>query len=106
MTNELKLLFEDPDGFEVPRNRRFLLKYFDTELRRAFLKYYLSNNDYRNFTSHTGRRCSKSLPHRMARQVDALVAVYDAAKKALTEEGMETVSVIESGKYNLTDLTK
>jgi hypothetical protein len=91
---------------EVPKSRRFLLKYFKTPLQRAFLKYFLVFGSTRNFIDHTGFYCSRRLLVRMVRNFKRLVKVYDDAKFSLSEEGMETIGLLEKGDLRLTSLMK
>lgn len=93
-------------NYDVPKEKRYLLKYFKNDLQMAFLKYFMVFGDYRNFTDHTGYYCNPSLLFRMEQRLRRIVAVYDEAKRALTEEGMATVHLIESGKFRLTWKTK
>jgi hypothetical protein len=88
---------------EIPKNQRYLLKYFKTDLQLAFLRYYLVFNEHRNFVDHTGRYCSRRALWTLQARYRHLTKVYETAKKALTEEGMERLHLIELGKFPLTD---
>jgi len=88
--------------YEIPKNQRYLLKYFKTDLQRAFLRYFLVFNSHRNFSDHTGFRCHDRRLWTYQARYRKLVSVYEEAKKSLTEEGLETIHLIESGKYRLT----
>ena len=92
--------------YDVPKEKRYLLKYFKSDLQRAFLKYFMVFGDHRNFTDHTGHYCNPRFVLHMEEKFHKLVDVYDKAKRALTEEGMATVHLIESGKFRLTWKTK
>lgn len=104
--NDLKILSGNFLEYEIPKDKKYLCQYFDTNLRKTFLKYYLVFGEKTNFDKHTGMSCSKSLLSRMERQLNGLIEVYNKAKKSLSEEGMEIVSKIESGKFRLTELQK
>ena len=87
---------------EVPKNKRYLLKYFKTDLQLAFLRYYLVFGRHLNFVDHTGHYCSRRTLWILQSKYHCIVDTYEKAKKALTEEGMEMIHKIESGKFILT----
>lgn len=87
---------------EIPKSQRYLLKYFKTDLQRAFLGYYLTFGKHTNFVDHTGFWCSERLLWQFRARYHRLVDTYDQSKASLTEEGMEMVHLIESGKFVLT----
>lgn len=87
---------------EIPKGKRYLLKYFKTDLKLAFLRYYFVFGNTKNFTDHTGLYCKRRLLFRMEARLKAIVEAYDQAKSSLTEEGMATVQRIETGKFRLT----
>jgi hypothetical protein len=90
--------------YDVPKEKRFLLQYFKTDLQRAFLKYYMVFGEHRNFVDHTGYHCSQRLLFRFKARYHRLLEVYQEAKISLTEEGMETIRLLEIGKFPLTDI--
>jgi hypothetical protein len=87
---------------EIPKKQRYLLKYFKTDLQQAFLRYYLTCGKHSNFVDHTGFWCSERMLWQLRARYHRLVNTYEEAKKSLTEEGMEMVHRIESGKFILT----
>ena len=87
---------------EIPKNQRYLLKYFKTDIQRAYLRYYLTFHDHRNFVDHTGIWCSSRTLWSLQAKYRKLVATYEDAKASLTEEGLETVHLIETGRFVLT----
>jgi hypothetical protein len=91
---------------EIPKEKRYLLKYFKTNLQIAFLRYYLTFGTVNNFIDHTGYHCSRWLLYEFKDRYHRLVKAYDEAKKSLTEDGMRIVHLIESGKYPLTGKQK
>lgn len=58
--------------------------------------------EHRNFVDHTGYYCSRRMMWVLQAKYRYLTKTYEDAKMALTEEGMETVHLIESGKFILT----
>lgn len=87
--------------YEIPRNKKYLLKYFKTKLQIAFLRYYLIFGDYRNFKNHTGYHCNPRMLPKLKNKLILVVKDYENAKTSLTEEGMITINLIETGKYKL-----
>lgn len=91
---------------DIPKEKRYLLKYYRNDLQRAFLRYYLVFGEAWNFTDHTGWYCSRRLAFRLANRYRRLVKLHDDAKLELSEAGMELVNKIETGKFKLTKLPK
>lgn len=90
--------------FYVPKEKQFLFKYFNNDLQMAFLRYYMVFGNFKNFTDHTGYYCSERLLYRFQARYKKLVKLHDEAKKSLSEEGMKTLQLIESGKLPMTRL--
>jgi len=84
---------------EIPKEKRYLLKYFKTDLQIAFLRYYTTFGEHRNFVDHTGHRASRRMLFNLQARYHSLVNAYETAKRSLTEAGMETVLAIETGKF-------
>lgn len=87
--------------YEIPKEKRYLLKYFKTTLQRAFLQYYFVFGNTTNFSDHTGYFCSDRVLWKFKARYKYLTKAYDQAKKSLTEQGMLTVQQIESGNFPL-----
>ena len=85
--------------FDVPKNKRYLLKYFKSDLQAAFLRYFLVFGTSKNFIDHTGYYCNKWLVPKLEKRYWTLVEAYRAAKDDFTEEGLELLAAIEAGKY-------
>jgi len=81
---------------EIPKDQQFLLKYFKTDLQRAFLRYYLAVEVVINFVDHTGYYCSDRY---LWQQQARLLNVLDAHKQAKENFDLDLVWKIESGKY-------
>ena len=89
--------------YEIPKEKRYLKKYFQTELQEAFLRYFLIFGQYRNFKSHTGHHCNPRMLFKLRKKLEILEIAYNEAKVSLTEDGMRTVQLIETGKFPLTN---
>jgi len=97
---DLKFISGEFFDCEVPKEKRYLLKYFKTDLQLAFLRYYITFSEHRNFVDHTGHHASRRMLFMLQARYHALIDAYETAKRSLTEEGMQTVLDIESGNFN------
>jgi hypothetical protein len=88
--------------YEIPKDKRFLLKYYKTDMQLAFLRYYLVFGECRNFVDHTGCHCSPRMVYRLEHRFQFLVNAHSQAKSSFTEESMEFLQLVESGKLVLT----
>jgi len=88
--------------YDIPREKQYLLKYFTTELQIAFLKYALVFENTKSFKDHTGYYCSDRLKFRLLFRLRKLLSLHSEAKSTFTEEGLNTLQLIESGQYPLT----
>lgn len=103
---DLHLISGEFFEFEIPKEKRYLLKYFTGDLQRAFLKYYMVFGTIKNFNDHTGYSCNEALLFRFSKRYKGLTNLYEKSKSNLSEESLKTLSLIESGKFNLTKLNK
>jgi len=87
--------------YDVPKEKRYVLKYFKTDLQRAFIRYYMVFGNHVNFVDHTGYYCTRRMLFIYQARYHLLVKTYEEAKAALTEDGMELLLLIESGKFRL-----
>jgi predicted transport protein len=96
----MDLFFISGDFFEqsLPRDRDYLLKYFNTKIQRQFVKYYLLFRSSKNFTDHTGIRVQPLWLKKLSTKLRLLEEAHAEAKKAFDTE---TVAKIESGKYRV-----
>jgi hypothetical protein len=99
---DLKFISGEFIDHDVPRDKQYLLKYFTTELQVAFLRYALVFEDTKLFKEHTGFYCSDRLKFRLLFRFRKLIKLHNQAKASYTEEGLNTLQLIESGQYPLT----
>lgn len=104
LEDDLKLIAANFFDLEIPKEKRYLLKYFVGKLQVTFLRYYMIFGNYRNFCEHTGFKCSSNLKFRLEKRFLGLTQLYENCKKNLTEDSIKTINLIESGKFNLTKL--
>jgi hypothetical protein len=91
---------------EIPKQKKYFLRYYRNELQLAFLRYYMVFGNATNFVDHTGYSCCPRLLRRLADRYHRMEKTHDKSKKALTEEGMETMHSLETGKMKLKVLPK
>ncbi len=95
MSRDLFLLGRQFDFYELPKEKKYLLNYFDTPIQEAFLKYFFVFGDYKNFTDHTGNvvqmRWLKVLHEK-------LITIEKAHKEARANMDMAGLVDIEKGK--------
>ena len=83
---------------ELPKERRYLLKYFKSDIQQQFLRYMLMFGSCVRFTEHTGYHCSK----RWLKVLKSRLRQLEAAKKTARESmDLETLTLIETGKYHV-----
>jgi|LakMenE18May11ns_1017448.scaffolds.fasta_scaffold9686901_3 hypothetical protein len=92
--------------YEIPKDKKYLLKYFKNDLQLAFLRYYLVFGTRKNFTDHTGHKCAESLQKKLEKRCQNLIELYDKSKSSFTEEGLKVMQLIESGKFKFTAFKK
>lgn len=92
--------------YEIPKEKKFLLKYFTGDLQVAYLKYIMVFGDHKGFREHTGFNCAESLCRRLKNRYVQLTKLHDEVKKAFTEESMSILNSLESGDFKLNQLPK
>jgi len=93
---DLDFLARRFETIELPKEKRYLLRYFDTSLQTAFLKYVQVFGDYANFVDHTGLSCRMYWLQKLYNRLQRLEAVH---REARANMDMTTLAHIESGKY-------
>jgi hypothetical protein len=84
------------ETYQLPREKLYLLKYFDSPIQEAFLKYFFLFGDTENFLDHTGFYCQErwvKLLHKKLRILET------ANAKARAEVDLAGLVVIETGKF-------
>lgn len=80
----------------LPRGKRYLYKYFTTELQRQFIRYFYLFGDTIRFAEHTGWRCSRRMEKKLKAKYRCL---EEALNTARSDFDFETVAEIESGHF-------
>lgn len=81
---------------DLPKEKRYLLHYFDTELQAAFLRYYFEFGDLDNFTDHTGNLVTKKWLDKLYAKLEILEKARSEAKRDMD---LTRLAEIESGKF-------
>jgi hypothetical protein len=84
--------------FEISAEKKFLFKYFRTNIEQSFVKYYFCFGEYVNFTDHVGLYCQLRWLKMLKKRIDKILQIRDKAKK---EMDFDTVFMVESGKYKV-----
>jgi len=96
---DLKLISGELFEYELPKEHRYLYKYYSTAVERSFVNYYFCfNGDFENFVDHTGVYAAKKWIGVMKRR---LIVIMESHKKAKEEMDMKTLAFIEAGKMSL-----
>lgn len=82
---------------EIPKDKRFLLKYFKTNIQNTFLKYLIFFGDIENFCDHTGIPCQKRWLKDLLSRYNSLIYLYDKAKKNMD---LDFLSELDDGKFD------
>lgn len=98
MSRDLAFLSRRFESVELPREKAYLYKYFKTKVQEAFLKYVHVFGEYSNFTDHTGLHIT---PRWLKKLHDRLVMLETLHRQAKKDIDLETLALIETGKYRL-----
>lgn len=96
MNSDLDFISRKFSNWELPRDKKYLLKYFTSDCQQEFLRYYLIFGNYNNFVDHTGFLCQKKW---LAELLGRLKEVESAHAKAKQAFDLELLAKIENGEY-------
>lgn len=97
-SRDLIFLARQWETLELPKEKRYLLKYFETPLQVVFLKYMHVFGDHCNFVDHTGFSCSDRWLIKLNCKLQNLQTIH---REARSNMDMTTLALIESGNYKL-----
>ena len=83
---------------DLPKRKRYLLRYFESEAGSVFVSYFLMFNSYTNFVDHTGYRVTR---RRLRQFKHRMVLLEKAMDDARSSGDFSLVAEIESGKFKL-----
>jgi hypothetical protein len=95
---DLKLISGEFFDLSLPKEKLYLLKYFDTDVQTQFLYYYHIFRSIDRFVEHTGHSASKRWLIDLKNKYDRLVEAHDTAKKDMD---FETLASITAGKFKI-----
>lgn len=95
---DLKLISGEFFDLTLPKEKLYLLKYFDTEVQLQFLYYYHIFRSTDRFIQHTGHLVSKRWLNDLKNKYEKLVETHDNAKSNLD---LDILAEITSGKFKL-----
>ena len=96
MKKDLDLISGEFMDCLLPKNKQYLFHYFTTEVQQAFVRYYITFGEYRNFVQHSGILCRRRWIFQMLRRYRQLEALLQNSRKNMD---FKMVAQIESGKY-------
>jgi hypothetical protein len=88
---------------EIPKEKRFLLRYFKGKIQRYFLRYFIFFGDYKNFVDHTGLCCSVRWLKNLEKKYNDLMYLQSVCKSNMH---LELLSDLEAGKINISGNVK
>lgn len=83
---------------EIPKDKKFLLKYFKGKIQRYFLRYFIFFGDYKNFVDHTGICCSERWLKILEKKYNDLIYLQSISKSKLE---LEVLADVEHGKIKI-----
>lgn len=98
MENDLKLIRGDFLDMFMPKEKKFVLHYFKTNLARKIIMYYFVFNTVDNFVNHTGFFCDYVYLKRCMDKYNEIIKMHDSALKEMDFEKMEK---IQNGSFKI-----
>jgi hypothetical protein len=83
---------------QLPKEKRWMSRYFKTRTKRLFLKYFCAFGCSTRFCQHSGEICTKRYIKKMKRQFLNLTKKHEDAR---ADFDLEALSRIETGKCKL-----
>jgi len=95
---ELEVVSGEIFDYQIPEDKKYLIKYFKTPTEIQFLRYYLLIGNTTLFSDHTGHHCTRRYLRKLKWKFKLLT---DLVEKAKAEMDMSTLAIIKSGKYRV-----
>lgn len=96
MNSDLDFISRKFSNWELPRDKKYLSKYFTSESQQEFLRYYLLFGNFDHFVDHTGYLCTKKWLNELVGRIKEVEAVRNKAKQ---DFDLEYLAKIENGEY-------
>lgn len=91
-------MFLSGDFTLIPKNKKYLTKYFKTEVQRTFLAYFILFGTYENFVDHTGLYCQKRYLKILH---DKMLLIEESHREAKQNLNLDILAEIENGKAKI-----
>lgn len=98
---DLYFISGDFESYQIPKDKRYLLKYFKTKVQTAFVKYYMIFGNYENFIDHTGYWCRDKYLKALHERLNSIQEIHKDAKSSMD---LNLLTKIESGKFKFTKI--
>lgn len=96
LKEELNFISGDYLEYVIPKDKKYLLKYYTSKVQQQFLRYYLVFRSKERYIEHTGLLVKK----RWLQELESrLLKIEEIHKKAKEDFDIEKIAEIESGKY-------
>lgn len=96
MTNDLLFISGDFFDMNIPKDKKYLKKYFRTSIEKQFLRYYIVFNTRHRFVEHTGIFVKLRWLQVLEKRFKYLTNEH---LKSKMEFDLDKLELIESGKY-------
>lgn len=98
LDQELRFIAGDFINWEIPKELRFVYDYFNTDVEKTFIKYYLCFGNFTKFAEHTGLQVTRRWCEKLRQR---LVMVQKLHEKAHANGDIEQVAEIEAGNAKI-----
>lgn len=95
LEQDLAFIAADWNTLVIPKDKKYLHKYFRSKLQKLFLRYFLIFGEWTHFTEHTGQKVQKHWLRALHRK---LIKVEAAHAEAKANFDLEKLVLIERGK--------
>lgn len=99
--DDLVFISGDFFDYEIPKEKKFLLKYFKTPLELQFVKYYLCFKNIDNFVDHTGFFCQRRWLLLLKKRIEYFLKEQSTAK---SDFDLSKLVDIEQGNIKIGDV--
>lgn len=94
--NQLEFVSGNFFDITLPKEKRYLLKYFKTSIEKQFLQYFYIFNNVTYFCLHTGIPCTERWLYKMKQKLLEIEAAHEKSRQVFD---IEKLALIESGKW-------
>lgn len=98
MEHDLKIISGDFLEIDLPKDKKYLLKYFKTDLSKKIAIYYFHFKNIDNFVNHTGYFCEIDYMKKCVNRYKTIEKEHDEALKEFDFEKMEK---IQNGTFKI-----